>query len=103
MYVPSVFAISQPNLNEIAWNFDQSTGNYNIYPYMQFTWGNIGFIWYNKFYNKKPVATVWTSIFSVVDQLGPVFEGPVAVPEYLKWSRLVAVASFLVLRKKNRT
>ena len=27
MYVPSVFTISQPNLNEIAWNFDQSTGN----------------------------------------------------------------------------
>ena len=27
MYVPSVFAISQPNLNEIAWNLNQSTEN----------------------------------------------------------------------------
>ena len=27
MYVPSGFAISQPNLNKNAWNFDQSSGN----------------------------------------------------------------------------
>ena len=27
MYVPSVFAISQPNLNEIAWTINQSTVN----------------------------------------------------------------------------
>ena len=27
MYIPSVFTISQPNLNRIAWNFNQSTGN----------------------------------------------------------------------------
>ena len=27
VYIPSVFAISQPNLNRIAWNFNWSTGN----------------------------------------------------------------------------
>ena len=58
MYVPSVFAISQPNLNGIA----------------------------------------WTGFFPVVDRLGPVFKGPVAVPKYLERSRPVAVASCLVLR-----
>ena len=46
---------------------------------------------------------VWTGFFPVVDRLGPVFKSPVAVPEYLKWSRPVAVASCLVLRSKNRT
>ena len=35
------------------------------------------------------------------DWLGPVFKGPVAVPEYLKWSRLVAVASCVILRKET--
>ena len=34
MYVPSAFTISQPNLNEIAWSFNQCTGNWNIYLYM---------------------------------------------------------------------
>ena len=40
--------------------------------------------------------------FHIVDRLGPVFKGPVAVTEYLKRSRLVAVASCLVLREKTR-
>ena len=44
---------------------------------------------------------VWTGFFWVVDRLGPVFKGPVAVPEYLKRSRLVAVASCLILREKK--
>ena len=55
------------------------------------------FIWYNKFYNKTP-EPVWTGFFLVVDRLGPVFKGPVAVPEYLERSRPVVVASCLVLR-----
>ena len=46
---------------------------------------------------------VWTGLFWVVDQLGPVFKGPVAVPEYLKQSRPVAVSSCLNLRLKNWT
>ena len=33
MYVPSVFAICQPNLNKIAWNFDQSIENYSHLRY----------------------------------------------------------------------
>ena len=44
---------------------------------------------------------VWTGFFRVVDRLGLVFKGPVAVPEYLGRSRPVAVASCLVLRKKT--
>ena len=40
---------------------------------------------------------------SIVDQLGPVFKGPFAVPEYMKWSRPVAVSSCLILRGKNWT
>ena len=56
MDVLSVFAIFQPDLNEIAWSFNQSTDNWNIYLCMQCTWGNIFFIWYNKFYNKRLVA-----------------------------------------------
>ena len=46
---------------------------------------------------------IWTSFSWVVDRLEPVFKGPVAVPEYLERSRLVAVASCLVLREKNWT
>ena len=46
---------------------------------------------------------VWTGFFCVVDRLGPVFKGPVAVPGYLKRSRPVAIASCLVLRGKNWT
>ena len=64
MYVPSVFTIPHPNLNTIAWNFDQSTGNQNIYLFMQFTWDNIVLIWCNKFYNKRPVATGLNWLFS---------------------------------------
>ena len=55
------------------------------------------------FTTKSWLQPVWTGFFWVVDQLGLVFKGPVAVPEYLKQSRLVAVASCLVLREKNWT
>ena len=52
---------------------------------------------------KNRSQLVWTGFFPVVDRLGPVFKGPVAVPEYLERSRPVAVASCLVLREKNWT
>ena len=52
------------------------------------------------FTTKDRSQLVWTGFFHVVDWLGLVFKGPVAVPEYLKQSRPVVVASFLVLRKK---
>ena len=55
------------------------------------------------FTTKNRLQPVWTGFFWVVDRLGPVFKGPVAVPEYLKRSRPVAVASCLVLREKNWT
>ena len=55
------------------------------------------------FTTKNRSQPVWTGFFPVVDRLGPVFKGPVAVPEYLKRSRPVAVASCLVLRSKNWT
>ena len=55
------------------------------------------------FTTKSRLQPVWTGFFAVVDRLGPVFKGPVAVPEYLKRSRPVAVASCLVLRGKNWT
>ena len=55
------------------------------------------------FTTKNRSQLVWTGFFRVVDQLGPVFNGLVAVPEYLKRSRPVAVASCLVLRGKNWT
>ena len=45
------------------------------------------------FTTKDQSQPVWTGFFQVVDRLGPVFKGPVAVPEYLKRSRPVAVAS----------
>ena len=47
---------------------------------------------------KSRSQPVWTGFFPVVDRLGPVFKGPVVVPEYLEQSRPVAVASCLVLR-----
>ena len=50
------------------------------------------------FTTKNRSQPVWTGFFPVVDRLGPVFKGPVAVPEYLKRSRPVTVASCLVLR-----
>ena len=53
------------------------------------------------FKTKDQSQPIWTGFFHVVDQLGPVFKGPVAVPEYLKQSRLVAVANCLVLSKKT--
>ena len=56
-----------------------------------------------KFTTKDRSQPVWTDFFRVVDRLGPVFRGPVAVPEYLNRSRPVAVASCLVLRGKNWT
>ena len=55
------------------------------------------------FTTKNRSQLVWTGLFRVVDRLGPVFKGPVAVPEYLQRSRPVAVASCLVLREKNWT
>ena len=55
------------------------------------------------FTTKSRSQLVWTGFFRVVDRLGPVFKGPVAVPEYLKCSRPVAVASCLILREKNWT
>ena len=55
------------------------------------------------FTTKNWLQPVWTSFFWVVDQLGPVFKGSVVVPEYLKRSRPVAVASCLILRGKNWT
>ena len=101
IYVPSVFAISQPNLKEIAWNFNQSTEN-KIYIYVYNTrevilvlFGTINFT------TKDWSQLVWTGFFCVVDPLGLVFKGPVAVPKYLNWFRLVAVASCLVLEKKK--
>ena len=67
----------------------------NLCGVILFLFGTINFT------TKDWSQLVWTSFFCVVDRLGPVFKGPVAVPEYLKWSRLVAVASCLGLRKKT--
>ena len=50
------------------------------------------------FTTKGQLQPVWTGFFRIVDRLGPVFKGPVAVPQYLNWSRPVAVASCLVLK-----
>ena len=41
------------------------------------------------FTTKNLLQLVWTGFFRVVDRLGPVFKGPVAVPEYLERSRPV--------------
>ena len=60
-----------------------------------FSFGTINFT------TKDRLQLVWTGFFHVVDRLGPVSKGPVAVPEYFKWSRPVVVASCLVLRKKT--
>ena len=68
---------------------------YNLHEIILFLFGTINFTT-----NDQP-QPVWTGFFHVVDRLGPVFKGPVAVPEYLKWSRPVVVASCLVLRKKT--
>ena len=42
------------------------------------------------FTTKNWLQPVWTGFFPVVDRLGPVFKGPVAVPEYMERSRSVA-------------
>ena len=55
------------------------------------------------FTTKDWLQPVWTCFFRIVDQLGPVFKGLVAVPEYLNRSRPVVVASCLVLGGKNWT
>ena len=68
----------------------------NLDEVILFLFGTVNFT------TKDRSQPVWTDFFRMVDQLGPVFKGPVAVPEYLKWSRLVVVASFLVLRKETR-
>ena len=63
MYVPSVFTISQLNINEIAWNFNQSTGNWNIYyvcsacELILFLFGTINFT------TKDQSQPVWTGFF----------------------------------------
>ena len=37
------------------------------------------------FTTKNGLQPVWTGFFRIVDRLGPVFKGPVAVPEYLEF------------------
>ena len=69
----------------------------NLHEVILLSFGTINFT------TKNRSQLVWTGLFWVVDQLGPVFKGPVAVSEYLKQSRPVAVASCLVLRSKNWT
>ena len=64
----------------------------NLHEVILLLFGTINFT------KKDRSQPVWTGFFPVVDRLGPVFNGPVAVPEYLKRSRPVAVASCLVLR-----
>ena len=54
------------------------------------------------FTTKDQSQPVWTGFFRIVDRLGPVFKGPVAVPQYLNQSRPVAVANCLVLKSKTR-
>ena len=67
----------------------------NLHEVILFLSGTINFT------TKSRSQPVWTGFFRVVNQLGPVFKSPVVVPEYLKRSRPVAVASCLVLRKKS--
>jgi len=51
------------------------------------------------FTTKDQSQLVWTSFFfCIVDRLGLVFKGLVAVPQYLNWSRPVAVASCFILK-----
>ena len=67
----------------------------NACEVLLFLFGTINFT------TKNRLQPLWTSFFHVVDRLGPVFKGPVAVPEYLKRSRPVVVVSCLVLSKKT--
>ena len=53
------------------------------------------------FTTKDQLQPVWAGFFHIVDRLGPVFKGLVAVPEYLNLFRPVAVASCLILEKKT--
>ena len=64
----------------------------NLHEVILLLFGTINFT------TKKRSQPVWTGFFPVVDRLGPVCKGPVAVHEYLERSRPVAVASCLVLR-----
>ena len=64
----------------------------NLHEVILLLFGTINFT------TKTRSQPVWTGFFPVVDRLGPVFKSPVAVPEYLERSRLVAVANCLVLR-----
>ena len=64
----------------------------NVHDVIIFLFGAINFT------TKDWLQLVWTSFFCVVDRLGLVFKGPVAVPQYLNQSRQVAVASCLVLK-----
>ena len=67
----------------------------NVYEVLLVLFGTINFT------TKDWSQLVWTGFFCVVDQLGLVFKGPVAVPEYLSRSRLVVVASCLISEKKT--
>jgi len=64
----------------------------NVHEVIIFLFGTINFT------TKDQSQPVWTVFFRIVDRLGPVFKGPVAVPQYLNRSRPVVVASCLVLR-----
>ena len=64
----------------------------NLYEVILLLFGTINFT------TKNRLQLVWTSFFLVVDRLGLVSKGPVAVPEYLERSRLVAIANCLVWR-----
>ena len=69
----------------------------NLHEVIMLLFGTINFT------TKNRSQPVWTGFSRVVDRLGLVFKGPVAVPEYSKRSRPVAVASCLILREKNWT
>jgi len=62
----------------------------NVHEVIIFLFGTINFT------TKDRSQPVWTGLFHIVDRLGPVFKGPVAVPQYMNRSRPVAVASCLI-------
>jgi len=64
----------------------------NVREVIIFLFGTINFT------TKDQLQPVWTGFFRVVDRLGLVFKVPVAVPQYMNWSKLVVVASCLILK-----
>ena len=64
----------------------------NVHEVIIFLFGTINFT------TKDWLQLVWIGLFRIVDRLGLVFKGPVAVPQYLNQSRPVAVASCLILK-----